>query len=218
MIEYDKVNRTYVISGCIDEEIAKQVVWVITKINEIDNSAFEELNPNKYQPLSIKLIINTPGGEVLQGFSIVDAIESSLTPVITIATGQVASMGVPIFLAGHERYATRHAWFMLHNMSSGLWGSSQDLKLTAEHIDKLMKQYENILFSKTKFPKDKWESILKEKIDYWFDVEEAKEYGFVDKKTGILPTVHEVNKLYKKKAKKAKLMELYEWVDQEDDE
>ena len=61
-----KIFRTIVLSGEIDESSVKDAIQTISFINEIDNGK-EEVEP-------IKLIINSLGGNILDGFALIGVI------------------------------------------------------------------------------------------------------------------------------------------------
>jgi membrane-bound ClpP family serine protease len=70
----------------------------------------------------IVIELDSPGGALVEGRSVIDAIERmKATHVVEtrVAAGDLcASMCVPIFLAGQERIAGRGAQFMFHEPSS----------------------------------------------------------------------------------------------------
>lgn len=170
------MERTIMISKRICEEVANDVVLKITQINEKDDEEFEKYKDYEIKP--IKILINSPGGYVESGWAIVDAIQNSSTPVITIGTGQVASMALAILVAGHERYATKHTQFMYHEIIGGVWGNPKDIKVEYEHCEKLQEMYDQLIKENTNFPV---EEIKPKNIDYWFDAEEALKYGVINK-------------------------------------
>ncbi len=67
------------------------------------------------QPILLYVVSN--GGEVDSGFELIDVIRASKTPVYTVNLGYQYSMGFLIGLAGHRRYATKNAKFLMHDGS-----------------------------------------------------------------------------------------------------
>ena len=65
----------------------------------------------------IKLLLNSPGGEVAQGFAIYELIKNSPSPVDIYGMGQVMSIAAIILQAGAKRYLSPLARFMIHNGS-----------------------------------------------------------------------------------------------------
>ena len=63
----------------------------------------------------IQVWINSPGGSVIDGYSIFSTILKTKTPVDTYAVGAVASISAVIFEAGRKRIMTDYSWLMYHN-------------------------------------------------------------------------------------------------------
>lgn len=85
----------------------------------IDGAAFaaELLQLDTMGKKSIQVYINCPGGSVMDGMNIYNAILKSKTPVDTHNVGIAASMGGVCFMAGRKRIMADYASLMLHNPS-----------------------------------------------------------------------------------------------------
>jgi ATP-dependent Clp protease protease subunit len=68
---------------------------------------------------SIQVWINSPGGVVMDGFSIYNAILKSNTPVDTYNVGIAASIAGVIFMAGRKRIMADYSSLMMHNPFGG---------------------------------------------------------------------------------------------------
>lgn len=158
--------------GEIDCENVNAVIQLIYEINEEDTGKL------KVEP--IKLIINSPGGELYSGLALIDVIESSQTPVYTICHGSAMSMGLVVFAAGHYRTASKYATFMYHEASYGAEGKLQDHKQELKEADRTDKICDDYLLSKTTFDKKYLASIRKTRREWYFDVETAVKYGLVN--------------------------------------
>ncbi len=62
----------------------------------------------------VTVVVNTRGGEALQGLAIYDLLRSSGFRIMTIVLGEVASSGLAIVLAGHERLMHRNSVLNFH--------------------------------------------------------------------------------------------------------
>ena len=102
----NKLFRTIVLSGEIDENTVKDAIQTISFINEIDDGK-DEVEP-------IKLIINSLGGNILDGFALIGVIENSFVPVYTYGYGSIMSMALPILASGDKRFGHHLATFMYH--------------------------------------------------------------------------------------------------------
>lgn len=85
----------------------------------IDGAAFaaELLQLDTMGKKSIQVYINCPGGSVMDGMNIYNAILKSKTPVDTHNVGIAASMGGVCFMAGRKRIMSDYASLMMHNPS-----------------------------------------------------------------------------------------------------
>jgi ATP-dependent protease ClpP protease subunit len=68
---------------------------------------------------TIKVYINSPGGAVMDGYNIFNAILKTKTPVDTYNMGIAASIAGVIFMAGRKRIMADYAQFMMHNPFGG---------------------------------------------------------------------------------------------------
>ena len=64
----------------------------------------------------VYLMLSTPGGNVMYGFTIYNFLRSMPFKLITHNIGNVDSIGNVIFLAGSERYSSPNATFMFHGV------------------------------------------------------------------------------------------------------
>lgn len=87
----------------------------------IDGAAFQrellELDGMGFK--TIKVYINSPGGAVMDGYNIFNAILKTKTPVDTYNVGIAASIAGVIFMAGRKRVMADYAQFMMHNPFGG---------------------------------------------------------------------------------------------------
>lgn len=74
---------------------------------------------------SIRIWINSPGGVVMDGYSIYNAILKTKTKVDTVCVGVAASIAAVIFQAGRKRIMNEYALLMYHNPYGG---NSDELK------------------------------------------------------------------------------------------
>jgi ATP-dependent Clp protease protease subunit len=171
----DKIRLSRVITlGEITQENVNDIINLIYEINE------EDIKKTQVEP--IKLIINSFGGEVYSGLALIDTIDNSRTPIFTICYGTAMSMGLIVYAAGHERYASKNATFMYHEAAYPIEGKvahhKQELK-EVERIDKICDEY---LVSKTKLTQETLYNIKITQSEWYFDVDMATKYGIVDEK------------------------------------
>lgn len=129
----------------------------------------------------IKLYINSPGGNVMDGLAIYDTIQYIKPDVSTICIGMAASMAA-ILLAGGtkgKRFALPNSEILIHQLMGGTSGQASDVKIRAEHMLKLKDRLNKILQKHTGQKLDKIEADSDR--DYFMNPEEAISYGIIDK-------------------------------------
>ena len=170
-----RVYRNLVLSGEISEESAQDIIQHINDINEDDNE-----NPTGRKPIIIK--INSLGGSMYDGFAIIGAIETSITPVYTHGYGAIMSMALPILLSGHKRFAHRLTSFMYHECLSvfGDYEKVTTLKENLEETERILDMYDDYIFNKTSLTKKQLDKVKKGKYDWYFDANDVLEYKIID--------------------------------------
>jgi len=103
----------------------------------IDGSMFvrELMKLDQLGKKCIKIWINSPGGIVMDGYSIYNAILKTKTKVDTICVGIAASIAAVIFQAGRRRVMNEYALLMYHNPYGG---ASDELKKMRLSIAKMI--------------------------------------------------------------------------------
>lgn len=127
----------------------------------------------------ITLEINSPGGVVCFGLSIIDTIHIIKAPVNTIITGEACSMAAMISIVGAKRYITRNAVWMQHCSSDMVGDYLTHIKDRTTFLLKLEKRMDAILKNKTHLNAKQMNQIRNGEL--WLFADEALEYGIVDK-------------------------------------
>jgi ATP-dependent protease ClpP protease subunit len=168
-------NKIYFYSG-----VTRQDNLVL---NKLLNSTGNKLK-NTQQVLQlpeapkIHLHINSYGGSVFAGFGSVDYIRNCKVPVVSIIDGCAASAATIMSVVATERYINEHAFMLIHQLSSGMWGKFEDMKDDMKNNEMLMSKIIKIYEEHTKIPKTKIKDILKR--DIWWDAKTCLKYGLVD--------------------------------------
>ena len=91
------------------------------------------------QVKDITLHIDSPGGSVKSGLSMIDVMTYIKSDVITINTGMAASMASILLGAGAKgkRFSLKNSKVMLHQVSSGAQGNIQDMRITLAEAEKI---------------------------------------------------------------------------------
>ena len=106
-----------------ESSIANELVgWIFDYNRDDQDKPIEERKP-------IRLYIDSPGGDIIGGSAIINAIKVSKTPVYTINVGQWSSMAFLIGITGHRRFSLPDMTFLMHDgnlFASGSTNKAQD--------------------------------------------------------------------------------------------
>jgi ATP-dependent Clp protease protease subunit len=128
----------------------------------------------------ITVYLDTPGGNVKSGLSIVDVMNYISCDISTINTGMAASMGSILLGAGTKgkRSSLPNSRVMLHQISAGMRGEIQSMRISLQEAEK----YNDKLFKMLGeyCGKDPEQVKLDADRDKWMDADEALDYGIID--------------------------------------
>lgn len=169
--ENDKTLEDYGIfmfTGEVEEEICADAVrWIM------------EQNLEGKRDL-LTLVVNSPGGCVTSGFSVIDAINGSKIPVRTVGMGILASMGLLIFITGQERVLTPNTLIMSHQWSSGLFGKEHELLAGIKHNELISDMVMRHYVKHTKLTKKQIQKNLLPPSDVYLTAKEALNLNLCD--------------------------------------
>lgn len=168
----DLQQRKLFLNLNIDQFTISDIVRHIMQYNTEDKG----IAPEERKPILLYLTSN--GGSVDAGFELIDVIKSSKTPVYTINLGYQYSMGFLIGLAGHKRFATPNAKFLMHDGSSFVWDSGAKVQDRMEFQKKVEARIKNYVLQNSHISSDEYDS--KFRVEWYMFADEAKEKGFVD--------------------------------------
>lgn len=98
--------------------------------------------------------INSPGGEVTEGFAIYNYLVSQGKPVRTRGVGLVASIATVVFLAGKKRELYDNTQFLIHNPWTYGEGDASTLEKKAEELREIENQLLDFYATHTGTDKD----------------------------------------------------------------
>lgn len=171
-------TRIIYISDKINHSDIGLLCFNIAYYNQVDDEA--EQNQKNYIRKPIKLFINSTGGSTYDMWAAIDAILTSKTPIYTYCTGYAMSSAFKIYLAGHKRFATRHATFMYHQVILNQWGTYESIKEEQIENDWAQNKIEEYILSKTKLTKKILNDVRKSKKNLFIHEDEFIKFGIVD--------------------------------------
>ena len=136
----------------------------------------------KDRPKFMKMIINSPGGEVPSAFALIDTMKGSKIPVYTYGLGEIASCGLLTFMSGAKghRYITRNTAILSHQFSWGSMGKEHELMASVKEFNNTSQR----LIDHYKKCTGQTEATIKKYLlppeDVWLTPKEAVKYGIAD--------------------------------------
>ena len=134
------------------------------------------------EKLTVELVINSPGGDVVEGFALIDYINGMHTrghTVNTVAYGMAASMGGVLLEIGKKRSMGTNAVLLIHEAQFGAIGSYGEIEDRVKLVDifheKILALFADRSNVTRSFIKKNWS-----RRDWWCSAETALRHGFVD--------------------------------------
>ena len=170
-------SRSISIFGGINERVARTVTEQLLALSA------ESDDP-------ITIYISSPGGHVESGDVIYDMIKYIKPTVRVVGTGWVASAATNIYLAAKKenRFSLPNTRYLVHQPSGGSQGPATDIKIQMDEILKTKERINRIISEETGRALEQVEKDTDR--DYWMSVDEAIEYGIVNK---IIRNISEID-------------------------
>lgn len=160
-------ERIIWVAGVVDDHMSTIVQAQLMYLDSVDAN-------------DITMHIDSPGGSVKSGLSMVDVMEYIRSDIRTINTGLAASMGSVLLGAGTKgkRGSLRYSRTMLHQSSGGFRGNIQDAEIDMEE----WKKVNGILFELLgKYCNKKPAQVMKDASrDLWLSADDSVKYGIID--------------------------------------
>jgi ATP-dependent Clp protease protease subunit len=131
---------------------------------------------------TMKVILNSVGGEVYAGLFVYNSIKDLVNKGVNIeieVRGLAASIGCIILLAGSKRVAPKSTRFLIHEIETLDWGKVSELEERAVEVRKLNNMLRDIIAERSGQSKENIDKLWTKK-DVWYSAEEAKSFGLLD--------------------------------------
>ena len=164
-------ERIIFLTGPIDDNLSNLIVAQLLFLESEDPKS------------DISLYINSPGGSVTAGLSILYTMNFIKPAVSTLCVGQAASMGAVLLCGGDKkkRFCLSNSRVMIHQPLGSFQGQATDFDIQAKEILSIRKRLNQILSNSTGQTIKKIQSDTER--DNFMSPDEAKKYGLID---GIL--------------------------------
>ena len=159
-----------------------RLLWVAGPVNDNMSTIVQAqlMFLSNTSDADITMHIDSPGGSVKSGLSMVDVMDYIPCDIRTVNTGMAASMGSVLLGAGTKgkRASLRHSQTMLHQSSGGFRGNIQDAEIDWQEWQKVNEELFVLL---GKYCNKKPEQVKKDASrDFWLSSKEALKYGIID--------------------------------------
>lgn len=147
-----------------------------------------------YEPQKpITMLINSPGGSIQDGLTLIDVMNSCQCVINTVSLGTAASMGAVILAAGTKghRYISTHSQVMLHQplLSGSVTGNCSEIEAISERLNKSRSVINSLLAEYTGLSPRVIDKLTRK--DTYLDAQEALENHLVD----VIANAEILNKL-----------------------
>jgi len=188
-----------------------RILWVAGVVNDNMSTIVQAqlMFLDSTEKKDITMHIDSPGGSVKSGLSMVDVMRYINSDVATINTGMAASMGSILLSSGTKgkRSSLNFSKVMIHQVSSGAQGHVEDNRISQMESEK----YNYILFKMLAENSGKsFQEVLESaRRDKWLNSQEALDFGFIDEiiltdKTSSITTLMDgFDEYYKKEVMKS---------------
>ena len=159
-----------------------RILWVAGPVNDYMSTIVQAqlMFLDSVDCTDITMHIDSPGGSVKSGLSMVDVMDYIKADIRTVNTGMAASMGSILLGAGTKgkRSSLKHSTTMLHQSSGGFSGNIQDAEVDWAEWQKVNHELFVLL---SKYCGKKPDQVKKDATrDFWLSAEEAVKYGIID--------------------------------------
>ncbi len=161
-------DRIIMVNGEVRSEMASLIVAQLLFLESDDSKA------------EITMFVNSPGGSVTAGMSIIDTMNFVKPAISTIITGQAASMGSLIATSGTpgRRSMLPHATHMIHQPLGGFSGQASDAERHVKELVRWKTALTNIYVEATGKDYETLEADMDR--DNFMTASESLAYGLVD--------------------------------------
>jgi len=128
---------------------------------------------------AITVYINSPGGDVTTGMALYNLLASKRDKITVEVLGIAASIASVIALAGKELVMDEGSYYMIHNPWSVAWGEADELRKTADVLDKMRGELINLYAARSGLDADEIGQMMDDET--WMTADEAVEKGFASR-------------------------------------
>ena len=171
------MNKWFDIKNKANSETAD--IYIYSEVGGFDVNAKSFINELKsLKDKNIDVHINSLGGSVFDGLAIYNALKTHTKKVTTKVEGICASIASVIAMAGDQIEMAENSLFMIHNPFAMSGGDANELRKTADILDKIRNEIADIYASKSKHDAQHYINLMD--VESWFNSTETLELGLAN--------------------------------------
>lgn len=183
------------IDGVIVDASTQQVMkdWWGDETSVSFKSFRDEINNSKAKTFNI--FINSYGGHVGDAMAMHDLLvdmQNNGKTVNTHGRGIIASAATYVLMAGKNAEMSKNSWFMIHNVSGGVYGDVNIVENYARSLRKFNDATRDFYATATGIAKENITKMMN--AETWMTADEAKEKGFIKNVSGGATFTNEIPK------------------------
>lgn len=169
----------------VKAEAGEAEVWLYDEIGEnwwgegISAKAFiDELNALPLAVQTVRVRINSPGGDVFDGFAMYQALLRHRAKIIVEIDALAASAASVVAMGGNEIRMADTSLLMIHDPWSYAMGSATDMRAMADLLDQVTESILNAYSHREGVDRETIRQAMA--AETWYSATAAKEVGLVD--------------------------------------
>ena len=166
VVENEKKADLYIFGDITSWEWLDSDVSANKIVNEISDLDVDE----------IIVHINSYGGEVAEGLAIYNTLKNHKAKITTVCDGFACSIASVIFMAGDVRIMSNSSMLMIHNAWTYAQGNAEELRKTAEDLDKISSMSVNAYLEHVNIEEEELKALLD--AETWLTPTESLDMGF----------------------------------------
>ena len=124
----------------------------------------------------ISVRLNSPGGDVFEGFAIYNLLDQHDGNVEVTVDGMAASAASVVMMAGSKITMSANSLAMIHDPWTLSVGGADDMRATADLLDKVKASIITTYMTRTSLPESTVMDMMR--AETWFNANEAIAHGF----------------------------------------
>lgn len=162
--------------------MVERIIWLMGPVEDSNCTVIQAqlMYLESISNENITLHLNSPGGSILAGMSVIDCAKNMSSELSTVNMGMCASMGAVLLSSGTvgKRQSLKHSRTMIHAASTGFQGNYHDFKIEQKEFE----YYQNLIMGVLSDFTGKTVEEVEQNCerDKWFSSYEAKEFGLID--------------------------------------